>query len=189
MSPFTSFDLPHLLLLLESNEKTTNEDTVKPATKPVCVQTRRKRSCGIKRSEENKNKANFFAIIRPVCPFGHQRGWRARYGRIYGSWEETELRRRNLIVRAFKLADTSSSGKLDTDEFLVAYEAMFNSDLDGSDDSHEENFIRCTRYGIDKSSSPAKVLFQSYTGTMISLTKRTHYSDDKSKSKKLKENE
>ena len=94
----------------------------------------------------------------------------------------------NLIVRAFKLADTSSSGKLDADEFLVAYEAMFNSDLDGSDDSHEENF-KMPRYGIDKSSSPAKVLFQTYTGTMTSLTKRTDYSDDKSKSKQLKENE
>ena len=30
----------------------------------------------------------------------------------------------NILVRAFKVADTSSSGKLDMDEFVVAYEAM-----------------------------------------------------------------
>ena len=39
----------------------------------------------------------------------------------------------NLVVRAFKFADTSASGKLDAEEFLSAYEAMFNGDIDGGE--------------------------------------------------------
>ena len=93
----------------------------------------------------------------------------------------------NLVVRAFKFADTSASGKLDAEEFLSAYEAMFNGDIDGGDGSGKENFVRCTRYGIDKSCNPARILFQTYTGTMAALTKLTDCSDGKTKTNQLKE--
>ena len=95
----------------------------------------------------------------------------------------------NIIVRAFKFADTSASGKLDAGEFLAAYEAMFNGDIDDDGDSGEDNFVRCTRYGIDKSSNPPRILFQTYTGTLMALKKVADYSDGETKSRQLNEQE
>ena len=77
----------------------------------------------------------------------------------------------NVLVRAFRLADASASGKLDMDEFVVAYEAMYDGSLVG--DGPDESFVRCTRYGIDKSIKPAKYVMQTYTGTLTALEKVT----------------
>ena len=51
----------------------------------------------------------------------------------------------NMVVRAFRHADTSSSGKLDAEEFLAAYDALISGDLQSGGDS-DESFVRATRY-------------------------------------------
>ena len=75
----------------------------------------------------------------------------------------------NVLVRAFRLADTSASGKLDMEEFVVAYEAMYSGTLEG--EGPDDSFVRCTRYGIDKSTKPAKYVMQAYTGALTALDK------------------
>ena len=72
---------------------------------------------------------------------------------------------------------------------MAAYEAMFNGDIDDDGDSGEENFVRCTRYGIDKSSDPPRIVFQTYTGTLMALEKVADYSDGETKSRQLNEQE
>jgi hypothetical protein len=54
-----------------------------------------------------------------------------------------------LIIKAFRAADTSSSGKLDTEEFQVAYELLYYGSISGGDDDGVV-FVRAVRYGIDK---------------------------------------
>ena len=50
----------------------------------------------------------------------------------------------NMVVRAFRHADTSASGKLDAEEFLAAYDALFSGDLQAGGES-DESFVRATR--------------------------------------------
>ena len=77
-----------------------------------------------------------------------------------------------LIAEAFRVADTSASGKLDMEEFVFAYETMYNNTLESSGGPNE-SFVRAIRYGIDKSCSPAKYVMQMYTGTLSELSKMT----------------
>jgi hypothetical protein len=90
----------------------------------------------------------------------------------------------NVIVRAFRFADTSGSGKLDAEEFLVAYDAMFTDALAGSG-GDDESFVRAVRYGIDKSKKPAKIVMQQYTGSITEISK--FFDLLKNKEKDLKE--
>jgi Ca2+-binding EF-hand superfamily protein len=83
-----------------------------------------------------------------------------------------------LIVEAFRVADTSGSGKLDMEEFVFAYETMYNGDLESSAEENE-TFVRALRYGIDKSCSPAKYVMQMYTGTMSELNKMSDLLSEK----------
>lgn len=77
-----------------------------------------------------------------------------------------------LIIKAFRAADTSSSGKLDTEEFQVAYELLYYGSISGGDDDGVM-FVRALRYGIDKQ-SPAFIM-QAYTGDMKKITKFEDY--------------
>lgn len=83
-----------------------------------------------------------------------------------------------LIIEAFHVADTSGSGKLDMEEFVFAYETMYNGNLESSA-GENETFVRAIRYGIDKSCSPAKYVMQMYTGTMSELNKMSDLLNEK----------
>lgn len=78
-----------------------------------------------------------------------------------------------LIVRAFHSADTDASGKLDPEQFIVAYETMYNHSLEASS-GPDESYVRALRYGIDKSLKPAKIIMELYSGSISAISK---YSD------------
>ena len=83
----------------------------------------------------------------------------------------------NLIIQAFRVADTSTAGELDMEQFVVAYEALYNGNLAGSGD-HEESFVRALRYGIDKSKVPARYVVQLYSGTISEMNKVSDLLED-----------
>jgi hypothetical protein len=91
-------------------------------------------------------------------------------GEFLAVGKKLDFQDESLIVKAFRFADTSASGKLDMEEFVTAYEAMYNGNLAGSGGG-DESYVRAVRYGMDKSSKPARIIMQSYTGSLAEITK------------------
>ena len=81
------------------------------------------------------------------------------------------------LVLAFREADTSASGKLDTHEFVNAYNILCDNKLSGKG-GVSENYVRAVRYGIDKSVRPAKYVMHMYTGTTSEIDKFVDLLDD-----------
>jgi hypothetical protein len=74
----------------------------------------------------------------------------------------------NELVLAFREADTSSSGKLDMHEFVHAYDLLQDNALAGKA-GNAENYVRAVRYGIDKSTRPARYIMHMYAGTTSAI--------------------
>ena len=81
-----------------------------------------------------------------------------------------------LIVKAFRAADSSSSGKLDSEEFTLAYNLMYDGAITDDGDENDVVFVRAMRYGMCKISRA--FIMESFVGTLKTLEYHIDHTND-----------
>lgn len=81
-----------------------------------------------------------------------------------------------LIVKSFRMADTSASGKLDPEEFSIAYNLLYDGAVTDDGDENDVIFVRAMRYGMCKISKA--FIMESFVGNIKALEYHINHTND-----------